>query len=269
MPVALTKDNVRIAYESYGNGPLTVMLLHGWGGSARFWEDMVSHLDLNGLRVIAISYRGYGDSDKPDIRYTLDHLAQDVLAVADAAGAKSSVLVGFSLGGKVAQYVAAVHPERVSGLVLIAPVPASEFAPPTEMIKAWCDAQSDPRAAYTVIVAPNSKVPIRPELLEAFYKEFVKARRGALEETLRVLGVSCADATTRVRAPSLAIAGTYDPLVPPKLLRKTLLTHITGARMITLPCGHMIPQEMPEQTAALVEAFLSGLGKTAATEAAA
>ena len=59
----------------------------------------------------------------------------------------------------------------------------------------------------------------------------------------------------------------YDLLLTPDLLKSTILTQIAGTRMVALPCGHEIPQEMPEQAAALVEAFLSGLGRTAAIEA--
>ena len=101
----------------------------------------MSHLNLQGLQVIAPSYRGHGDSDKPVQGYTLDEFAKDLLAVADAAGARRFVLVGFSMSSKFAQYIAAVHPERVLGLVLMAPVPASEFPVPTDMAKAWCDTQ--------------------------------------------------------------------------------------------------------------------------------
>src|ERR1700676_2332874 len=141
MPEARADDGIRINYETVGSGPFSLVLLHGWGGSASYWREMVSHLNLAGLRVIAPSYRGHGDSDRPASGYTLDQFAKDVFAVADAAGARRFVLVGFSMSGKFAQYIAAVHPERILGLVLIGPVPASEFPIPAEVGGAWCDAQ--------------------------------------------------------------------------------------------------------------------------------
>jgi pimeloyl-ACP methyl ester carboxylesterase len=130
------------------------------------------------LQVIAPSYRGHGDSDKPATGYTLDQLAQDVLAVADAAGAQRFVLVGFSKSGKFAQYIAAVHPQRVLGLVLIGPVPATEFSVPSEVGKAWCDAQHDRKAAFDQILAPFIKIPVKAELTKAFLDDFQKAARG-------------------------------------------------------------------------------------------
>jgi|HubBroStandDraft_4_1064222.scaffolds.fasta_scaffold462395_2 pimeloyl-ACP methyl ester carboxylesterase len=74
MPVAQSDDGARISYETSGNGSLPLVLLHGWGGSASYWREMVSHLDLAGLRVIAPSYRGHGDSDKPATVWSIAEL---------------------------------------------------------------------------------------------------------------------------------------------------------------------------------------------------
>lgn len=166
MLFARTEDNIQINYESFGTGSLPVVLLHGWGGSASYLREMVNHLDLSGLQVIAPSYRGHGDSEKPAIGYTLDQFAKDVLAVADATGAKRFVLVGFSMSGKFAQYIAAVHPERVVGLVLIAPVPASEFRVPAAIARSWCDSQHNREGAFNRILAPFATIPVRRELTD-------------------------------------------------------------------------------------------------------
>jgi len=267
MPFAQADDGTRIAYESHGTGNLKVLLLHGWGGSSSYWRDLVSHLNLQGLHLIAPSYRGHGESDKPSAGYTLDQFAKDVLSVADAEGARRFVLVGFSMSGKFAQYVAAVHPERVLGLVLIAPVPATEFAVPPEMAKAWCDTQHDRNLAFSTILAPFTKIPVKRELTELFLDDFGKAARIGLEETLDICGLSFSERAKKIWVPTLVLAGSYDPLLTPDILKSTILSHIAGARMVTLPCGHEIPQEMPGQTAALVEAFLSGAGHDRVIEA--
>src|SRR5438309_10609770 len=175
MPFARSDDGTRIHYETAGAGPLALMLLHGWGGSAGYWREMVGRLDLHGLRVIAPSYRGHGDSDKPAGGYSLEQFAQDIIAVAEHAGAREFVLVGFSMSGKFAQYIAAHHQSRVLALVLIGPVPASEFPVPPETSEAWCEAQGDRDVAYARILAPFIKVPVNDELTEAFLDDFQKA----------------------------------------------------------------------------------------------
>jgi len=102
MSFAHTEDGTRIQYETHGSGRMKVILLHGWGGSSSYWRELVSHLNLEGLQIIAPSYRGHGDSGQPAMGYTLDQFAKDMLSVADDAGAERFVLVGFSMSGKFA-----------------------------------------------------------------------------------------------------------------------------------------------------------------------
>jgi pimeloyl-ACP methyl ester carboxylesterase len=137
------------------------------------------------------------------------------------------------------------------------------------MAKAWCDTQQDRDAAFNQILAPFIKIPVKRELTDLFLDDFAKAARVGLEETLIMCAASFAEQARKIRVPTLVLAGSYDPLLPPDMLKSTILTQIAGARMVALPCGHEIPQEMPEQTAALVEAFLSGVGQVAWIEAAA
>ena len=59
--------------------------------------------------------------------------------------------------------------------------------------------------------------------------------------------------------PTLAIGGAQDPLFAPDYLRQNVVSPITGARLILLPCGHEIPLELPREAAAVLEAFLAGL----------
>jgi pimeloyl-ACP methyl ester carboxylesterase len=259
MASALANDGVSINYDVVGKGSSSVILLHGWGGSAAYWRPLISHLDLTGLQVISLTYRGHGDSDKPAAGYRLDQFAKDVVAVADAAGAKRFVLVGYSMSGKFAQYVAAAYPERTVGLVLVAPVPASDFPIPADVGKAWCDSQSSREVAFQTIVAPFVKIPIPKECTEAFLDDFQKATRVALEQTLVMCSVSFVDKTRQLHVPTLVLAGIHDPLLTLDLLRDTILSQIVGARMIKLPCNHEIPQEMPDHAAALLEAFLCGI----------
>lgn len=75
-------------------------------------------------------------------------------------------------------------------------------------------------------------------------------------------GASFVGEVKTIRVPGLVLAGSYDPLLTPDLLKTTVMSQLAGARIVALPCGHEIPQEMPEQTAALVEAFVSGIGHT-------
>ena len=95
----LTDDGVTITYTVRGDGPRTLLFLHGWGGSGSgfFWNEMLTHLDLISLRVILADLRNHGDSDQVTTGFTTDRFAQDVWAVADDAAAETVVLVGYSV----------------------------------------------------------------------------------------------------------------------------------------------------------------------------
>src|SRR5438876_63528 len=137
MATVRTDDSVELCYRTVGDGPLNLLFMHGWGGSGSYFDGMLQYLDLARLRVGTFDWRGHGASDKVEHGFTLDCFTRDALAVADAAGMKSFVLVGFSMAGKFAQYLTCHVPERVLGQVLIAPAYASEITLPPEVQQAW------------------------------------------------------------------------------------------------------------------------------------
>lgn len=259
MPTVRTDDGVNISYQTFGAGPRDLLFLHGWGGSGAYWDEMLKHVDLTGLRAITPSYRGHGDSDKPATGYTLERFAKDMFAVADHAKANRFVLVGFSMSGKYAQYMTLMEPDRVFGQVLIASCAASELPFPEETARSWCDAVGN-RDRIKVLLAPFITLPIKPELMEAFLDDFVRIPQVALAETIKMFAAtSFIDRVKAIRAPTLIIGGAFDPLLTPDYLRQNLIAQIPGSRLVVLPCGHETPQEMPSETAALLDAFLAGL----------
>ena len=123
-PKALTAtspDGTKIAYEKAGSGP-ALMLLHGGGQTRRSWNER-GYVDRLSKRftVITVDLRGNGDSDKPDTAegYALDAVLADLVAVADAAGAKRFHLWGFGHGASIGRYLAA-RSDRVISAVLVA-----------------------------------------------------------------------------------------------------------------------------------------------------
>ena len=117
---ATSKDGTRIAYEVAGSGP-ALMLLHGAGQSRQEWHrfDHVKRLSPQ-FTVIAVDLRGNGESDKPTKveSYAIDRLIEDLLAVADGAGAQRFHLWGFAYGGIVGRSLAAKS-DRVKSMVYL------------------------------------------------------------------------------------------------------------------------------------------------------
>jgi pimeloyl-ACP methyl ester carboxylesterase len=258
MPTVTTNDGVQIAYRSFGEGPRPVILVHGWKVSGALYDDLLSALDLAGLRVLVHDLRGTGLSDKPTEGYGIQRFAEDILAIADAEGLGAFVVVGHSMGGQVAQWLAAHHADRIAGAVLLCPVPASGLALPDEMV-AFFRSAADSRDAQRGIITNVSRE-LSPAAIDRLVEDAQRTAPAAIRlgfEAWRTGGF--ADALSQVRAPTLVI-GSDDPAMPVDLLRAEIVAKIAGARLAVLPGpGHYLPVERPRETAALLNAFLCAL----------
>ena len=120
---------VRLAYQMFGTGPQTVLLVPGWQiAHSRVWKFQVPYL-AERFRVVTFDARGSGRSDRPDTGYDHDTLAADALAVMNAAGIDRAALVGWSGGVNHAIMLAAAHPDRVTHLILINGAPSQATGP--------------------------------------------------------------------------------------------------------------------------------------------
>ena len=111
-------------YRRLGEGGELTLFLHGWMVSGKVWEWVHDDLSPGSGSFIVPDQRGTGKSHKPEAGYSLADYAADALSLMDGLGAERFTIVGHSMGGQTAQYIAAHHPERVRALALINPVPA-------------------------------------------------------------------------------------------------------------------------------------------------
>jgi pimeloyl-ACP methyl ester carboxylesterase len=117
------RDGVRIFWERYGDGDRTVLLLPTWSiVYSRFWKLQIPYLARH-CRVLTFDGRGNGRSDRPAgaLANSTDEFADDALAVMDATGTERATLAALSCGALWGTIVAANHPDRVDGIVYIAP----------------------------------------------------------------------------------------------------------------------------------------------------
>jgi pimeloyl-ACP methyl ester carboxylesterase/predicted glycosyltransferase len=117
------RDGVRLYWEVYGEGEQTVLLLPTWSIiHSRHWKMQIPYLARH-CRVLTFDGRGNGRSDRPPEpdAYREEEFAADALAVMDATGTERAVLVALSRGSERALHIAAGRPDRVDGIVFIAP----------------------------------------------------------------------------------------------------------------------------------------------------
>ncbi|MDQ3348495.1 MAG: alpha/beta hydrolase [Acidobacteriota bacterium] len=125
------RDGVRLWHEVYGAGETTIMLIPGWSLPLRSWKAQIPYLSRH-FRIIAFDPRGTGRSDRPGgtSAYALREHTADAVAVMDAAGARSVVMLAKSRGAQTALALAGDDPARVEAVVAAAPmVPLSPWLP--------------------------------------------------------------------------------------------------------------------------------------------
>jgi pimeloyl-ACP methyl ester carboxylesterase/predicted glycosyltransferase len=134
----MVRDGVRIAYEVFGAGPRTVLLMPSWSiVHSRMWKLQVPFLARH-ARVVTFDGRGNGLSDRPRVTsaYHSAEFAADALALLDRLAVDRALVVGSSLGAGYALELASMAPDRVAALVLIGPtlayLGADEPQPSTE-----------------------------------------------------------------------------------------------------------------------------------------
>lgn len=114
---ALTDDGVALYYEVNGVGDDVLLLIAGQANNHHWWDLPRPDFDVR-FRTVVFDHRGIGRSDKPETGYSTRTFAADVRAVLDHAGVATAHVYGTSMGGRVAQWFAADHPDRVRRLVL-------------------------------------------------------------------------------------------------------------------------------------------------------
>jgi 3-oxoadipate enol-lactonase len=259
--LAAQASGVRIAWERRGSGP-PLLLIHGLGYARWGWEPVVDGL-AEAHEVVLFDNRGIGDSDAPLGPYSARMLAEDAVAVLDAAGLERAHVLGTSLGGMVAQQVALDWPERVDRLVLACTTPGSESAAPMpeQTVRLI---QESPALPREVAMRRGVENALAPGADVAMIDRIMVHRIATAQPLAAWLAQAAAgmsfDAWDRVReigAPTLVLTGDLDVVVDPR--NSALLAEmISGARMEVFPgAGHLFFWEQPERFVEVVKEFLA------------
>jgi pimeloyl-ACP methyl ester carboxylesterase len=111
-------DGAKIHYKSYGKGKEALVLVHGWTCNLDNWRDQIPEFAKRN-RVIALDLPGHGQSDKPEIAYTLDLFANAIDAVMRDAKVERAVLVGHSMGTPVVRQFYRKYPQKTLAIVIV------------------------------------------------------------------------------------------------------------------------------------------------------
>lgn len=259
--------NLRVRLVRAGRGT-PVVLIHGYGESLMSWRALFDELSRH-ADVTAVDLPGFGLSGKPEHGYSADSMALSVLRLLDQLGLARAVFVGHSLGGAVAAAVAVQAPERVLGLVLVAP---ALVTPP--VLAGSLDSAGELQRVRALIVAYYQSLRSRfagihdPGWLaeSAAAATYEPARDPAYFRALvAALAQFDFEFLTRERAarltmPTLLVWGAQDPVVP-AANAQGLLSMLPRARLEIVPRSWHRPHlERPRDVVGLIEGFLDGIG---------
>ncbi|CAD6585755.1 MAG: hypothetical protein CYPHOPRED_003187 [Cyphobasidiales sp. Tagirdzhanova-0007] len=238
----------QIAYIDQGAGENTYIFLRYWGGLSRTWDSVI--IKLKGeARCIVLDQRGWGSSRSLDNRYDLDAMADDVEDVVSHLGLRRYILVGHSMGGKVAQIVAArLHPNSSTsphGLVLVAPAPPSAMPIPREQRAAMLtsyQSQDGIEQALTVLAGRHLTDAER----EGVITDTLGGAQGAKTEWTERGMIAVIDERLReYQGPVTVVVGELDKVEKPEALRAIYGSGLPQAKFEIVPgVGHLVPIEV-------------------------
>ena len=278
---AIALDGVQIAYEVYGSGDPTLVLLPSTPiVHSRQWKAQI-HFLSRFYRVVTFDGRGNGLSDRPTepAAYADDRLVADIGTVMDATGTERAVLVGLCVDGVWRSIrMAAEHPERVTGIVAFAvgvprlsPIPEHKAAVDFEAELSEYHGWAKLNRHYWQRDYPGfaqwffSEMTSEPHSTKAIEDAAAWAVDGSVEAMLAEAEVdfpfdldAIESACRAVRCPMLIVHGTEDRCQP--LARAERLAVLTGAPVVVVEgANHMIPGRHPVLANLLIRDFVRGL----------
>lgn len=292
----ITANGITIHYDEHGPADADpILLIMGFGAQMTLWpQELVDALVGHGFRVIRHDNRDIGLSHKfdgvkapgmvrmalmrkiglkPKAPYGLSDMADDSAGLLDALGIESAHIVGGSMGGMIAQHVAARHPHKTKTLTSVFSTTGNSKLPAAKKEAMEVLVKRPASLDEEVLVAHGKKVsrtigspgyPASDERLEANVRAAVRRSvypEGPLRQMAAI--ISDGDRTNMLKdiaAPTLVLHGEDDPLIPVAHGHATAAA-IPGAKIKTIPgWGHDLPVDLADEIAAAIAAHAKGEG---------
>lgn len=256
----VSREGIRLYWRQDGRADAPpLLLLNSIGADIGLWDAVAPDL-ARSFRVIRMDTRGHGASEAPPGDYDLRTLAEDALAVLDAAGAATAAVCGLSLGGMIAMTLALAHPERVSALVAACTSPAM-------------DPQTWETRRRTVL--SEGMGAIAEVAMSRFLSEDFRAARPEVADTVSatllatppagyagccaaIRDMALVGALGGVTVPTLVVCGGRDVSTPFEGHGEVIAALVPGAKTRMLDAAHLACLEAPAAFAAALTEFILG-----------
>jgi len=268
--------NVDLAYIEQGQGPQTILLIHGLGSYARAWTKNIEVLAKT-HRVIAVDLPGYGHSSKAYYEYSMSFNADVLRHLIQELGLGSVIVAGHSMGGQIAMTMALESPEMVAKLILISPAGFERF---NEGESAWM------KNVMTLELVRDTPVRAIAKNVSINFYEFPQDAAWMITDRIQLRGASdfedyCYavsknvegmlrgivwDKLDQISQPTLVLFGANDALIPNRFLHPgwtkdiaEIAEQIPNSTVKVIPkCGHFVQLDAPETANQMILEFIAG-----------
>ena len=252
-----TINNAELWYDIRGSGP-PILLHHGYTASRVNWEPAAALL-TDDFQVILMECRGTGASEHTRDGYSLEQYCADVVGLLDHLGLARVTFAGHSMGGGVGYLLGLDHPDRLDGLILMAPIPAAGIGAINPQMRA--ERMAERRAGNRdAIIARYREMRFREDAetehwFESRADHLLAVSDGHFEESaLAMEAFNVSHRLADLRVPTLMIAGGVDSLLKANLgdfpqLPQACLEVIARA-------GHEVAVHEPERVASAIRQFM-------------
>jgi pimeloyl-ACP methyl ester carboxylesterase len=229
----LDTNGINVYYEVQGEGE-PILVIGGLATDLTQLGGIVGTL-AGGHQVIAFDNRGAGRTDKPDVPYSIEMMAEDASGVLKALEDSPTDVLGISLGGRVAIKLALMHPDQVKSLILVST--SARGAKRRGIL--WSLSNALVRIPFVRRIGTKYPQP---------YFAYVRQREASK-------GVDASGRLNEIAKPTLILHGLKDRIIPFRLAEETH-AGIAGSRLVPFPGGHLFVFSSPHIIAADVEEFL-------------
>lgn len=239
-----------------GEGEIALVFLHYFGGSSKTWRALIGELSGE-YNCIAIDLPGFGDSQELKNSITVSDSSAAVLGLIKFLQLKRYVLVGHSMGGKIALSLASQKPEGMEAIVLIAPSPATPEPFTDKERKQLQDAYGD-RTALENIINNITAATLPDAVVNSLVEDNLKASRIGWKGWTEIGSrEDISGKMSDVNVPVSVISGSEDAKLSTGFLHREFVRHFPSANFYEVKdAAHMVPVEAPETVAGLIREAL-------------
>jgi len=256
----VTVNGYKVRYLEDGSSDQNLVLLHGLGGYAERWRNVIPYLSKK-YHVFAPDLIGYGKSEKPSVDYTMELFVKFTFDFIDSIGVSKTNLIGTSLGGQVVVECTSTQNQRIQKIVLIAP--AGVMKKSTPALDAYTMAALYPtretiRTAYQMMAGNNRQV--SDDAINNFMENMSRPN-AKMVFLSTLLGLKNApdiiEKLRTIKIPTLIIWGKEDMLIPHEYAQHFISSINDCESAIIDGCGHAPHVEEPQKVSDLIIKFLS------------